>query len=75
MDFVQIIILILGCSSIWLVSRTEDWKKYGYVIGLINQPFWIYTSIVNEQWGIFILSLFYSYSWIMGIYNYWYIKK
>jgi len=32
---------------------------------------WFYTSITNEQWGIVALSAFYTYSWGMGIYNYW----
>jgi len=67
---IQIIILILSAASIWLVTREEDWKKYGYIIGLLSQPFWAYSSFVNEQWGIFALTLFYTYSWSQGIYNY-----
>lgn len=67
---IQSIILILSASSIWLVTREEDWKKYGYPIGLASQPFWAYSSFVNEQWGIFALTLFYTYSWSQGIYNY-----
>jgi len=33
-DISQIIILILAPIAIWLVSRLEEWKKYGYIIGL-----------------------------------------
>ena len=71
MDFSQIMILIFGCSAIWLVARKEHWRKWGYIIGLLAQPFWFYSSIVNKQWGILILTIFYTYSWAMGIYNYW----
>ena len=67
----QVFIFIFGGSSIWLVSRTDKWKKYGYITGLLSQPFWIYTSIVNKQWGILAMTLFYAYSWSKGIYNYW----
>jgi hypothetical protein len=70
----QFFIFIFGCSAIWLVSRREKWKRWGYIVGLCSQPFWLYTSFINKQYGIFALSLFYTYSWMQGIYNYW-IKK
>ena len=70
----QIVILICGASSVYLVSRNDEAKKYGYVIGLFAQPFWLYTTYCAEQWGIFILSFWYAYSWGLGIYNYW-IRK
>jgi nicotinamide riboside transporter PnuC len=68
---IQIAILIFGASSIWLVSRKEQWKRWGYILGLCGQPFWFYLTITTNQWGMFILTLFYTYSWIQGIYNYW----
>lgn len=74
MDFCQIMILIFSASAIWLVSQKKDYKKWGYVLGLLGQPFWLYTTIVNKQTGMFILTLFYIYSWSIGFYNY-FIKK
>jgi carbohydrate-binding DOMON domain-containing protein len=41
----QIAIMIFGASAIWFVSRTEKWKRWGYILGLCGQPFWIYTTI------------------------------
>jgi small-conductance mechanosensitive channel len=70
----QIWIIIFGCSAIWFVGRLEKWKRWGYIFGLLSQPAWIYTSIYYNQWGVLILSLWYTYSWIQGVYNYW-IKK
>jgi hypothetical protein len=67
-------IFLFGASAIWLVSRKENWKKWGYILGLLAQPFWLYSTFTDKQWGMFCLSLFYTYSWIQGIYNYW-IKK
>jgi len=32
---------------------------------------WFVSRIEHGQWGIFILSLFYTYSWVQGVYNYW----
>lgn len=70
MDAVQVAILILSGSSVWLIGRKENWSKWGYLIGLLSQPFWIYTSYVNEQLGIFILGIWYTYAWCQGIWNY-----
>jgi len=67
----QIGIMVFGSSAIWFVGRKESWKRWGYILGMCGQPFWIYSSIANEQWGIFAMTLFYTYSWGQGIYNYW----
>ena len=75
MDIIQVIIFTMTASSIWFVSRKEKWMRWGYIIGLLVQPLWLYTSYVSEQWGIFSLCFFYIYSWSMGIYNYWVRKK
>ena len=74
MLFYQIMIFIFGASGIWFVSRKENWKKWGYIFGLCGQPFWFYSAWTNEQCGIILLTLFYTYSLTQGIYNYW-IKK
>jgi len=66
---IQIIITICGISSIWLVGRKENWRKYGYVIGLVAQPFWFIWAYQTESWGILIMSIFYAYSWAQGVYN------
>lgn len=70
----QIAIFVFGASAIWFVTRKESWKRWGYILGMIGQPFWIYTTLTNEQYGLFALVVFYTFSWGQGIYNYW-IKK
>ena len=74
MDFAQICIAVFGASAIYLVSRKDRWKRWGYIFGLCSQPFWLYSSWKAQQWGIFALSFWYAFSWANGIYNYW-IKK
>lgn len=70
----QIMLFVSGGASIWFMSRKEHWKRWGYIIGIFGQPFWLYTSINAKQWGIVILTIFYTYSFAQGIYFYW-IKK
>jgi len=71
MGYSQIGIILLSCPAIWLVSRKDKWKRWGYILGLCGQPLWLYSSIENGQWGIAILSLWYTYAWGQGVYNYW----
>jgi len=74
MDIAQIMIILLGGVAIWLVGRLEHWQRWGYIAGFLSQPFWFWTAIQHDQWGIFCLSVWYTYAWSMGIWNYW-IKR
>ncbi len=71
----QIIIVVFGAAAIWLIGRREVWKRWGYIIGLCSQPAFLYTAWQHEQWGIFLLALWYAYSYGQGIYNYWVFPK
>lgn len=63
----DILLALLGGSAILLVSREDKWQKYGYVLGLLTQPIWFYISIKHEEWGMFVLNLWYTFAWIKGI--------
>lgn len=67
---IQVAILVLSGSSIWFIGRKEEWRKWGYLLGLISQPFWLYSTYTGEQWGIFALGIWYTYAWLQGIWNY-----
>lgn len=49
----QIVIPILGCTAIWLVGRKEEWKRWGYIFGMLSQPFWLIETAMNKQWEFF----------------------
>ena len=67
----QVGLTIFGLTALILVAKKNKW---GFVIGLISQPFWIATSLINQQWGVFAVSVAYSFIWIFGIYE-WFCKK
>jgi nicotinamide riboside transporter PnuC len=72
-DFIaQIGVTVFGVTAIILVSRNNRW---GFVIGLISQPFWLLTSFINKQWGVFFLTVIYVFSWSYGIYQQFYKKE
>lgn len=73
---VQLMIAMTGVVAIWLTQQKNDRiKKYACLFGLAGQPFWFYSAYTSEQWGIFCLCVFYSYSWGVGVYNNWILKK
>jgi nicotinamide riboside transporter PnuC len=66
----QIGITFFGVIAVILVAKKNKW---GFVFGLLSQPFWFITSYLNQQWGIFFLSIVYTLSWLFGIYE-WFFK-
>lgn len=71
----QFAIALTGVVAIWLTQQSNrSLTKYACLFGVVGQPFWFYSAYMNEQWGIFALCTFYSYSWGLGVYNNW-IKK
>jgi len=62
----QIAIFIMGVFSIFLISNKNKW---GFVVGLLSEPFWFYTSIHNKQWGLFAITVVYLFVWSWGIYK------
>lgn len=68
-DIIQIVILILGAISIFLICIEN---RYGYIIGILGQPFWLYITYHGGLWGMFLLSIWYTLSFGIGIYkNFW----
>ena len=67
----QIGIVFFGLSAVILVASKNKW---GFVMGLLSEPFWVITSYLHNQWGIILLAVVYSGSWIYGIYV-WFFKK
>jgi len=66
----QIGVAFFGIIAIILVAKKNKW---GFVFGLASQPFWLLTSYLNKQWGVFLLSIIYVFSWAFGLYE-WFFK-
>ena len=66
----QIGIFVFGILSVILIAKKNKW---GIVCGLLSQPFWFATSILHHQWGISLINLVYTGSWVYAVYN-WFKK-
>lgn len=73
MDLIaQVAIFVFGLSAVALVGvRQHKMRRWGYVLGLISQPFWFYTLTVNHQYVLLAAAVVYTMSWINGIKNHW----
>ena len=68
----QIMIAFTGVIAIWLSQDKRDsFRKYACLFGLAGQPFWFYSAYTSDQWGIFVLCIFYTFSWAKGFNNNW----
>ena len=71
----EIMLFVCGAVSIFLLNLNNRYSKYGVIIGLIGQPFWYISAYNSQSWGIFSVSILYSISFIVGIYNFWFKNK
>lgn len=62
----QCVIFSCGLVALFLIGRSI---RVGYVIGLFAQPFWWYDTYKNEQWGVFFLSLFFTFVYAEGFWR------
>ena len=68
----QIAIALTGSLAAWLSQdHRYNCRRYACLFGLIGQPFWFYATWKAQQWGIFTLSIIYTWAWYRGFRLYW----
>ena len=73
--FAQVMIFLFSVGGIWLLMLNNKWSKWGPVVSILGQPFWFYSTLTDEAWGIFFSAILYTFFFAMGIYNFWIRKK
>jgi hypothetical protein len=68
--FLQAIILVLSLAAIYLLTSPGPYARWGHVVGLASQPFWLAATWRARQWGMFVLAIAYSGLWLRGIASY-----
>jgi hypothetical protein len=68
----QVHIAVGGVVSIWLISsKHRHHRKAGFIVGLCNQPSWLWTAYTHGQWGILFLDCIYILGYVRGLINNW----
>jgi len=63
----QGMLLFFGAGAIYAFA--SDRYRLGFWLTLLGEPFWLMTSIMNKQWGIIFLSIWYACCAIKGLYG------
>lgn len=72
MNLIQLAIFMTGVIAVFLTQQSDSkLRRYACLFGLAGQPFWVYTAVEHQQWGIALACVVYSYSWGIGFYNNW----
>ena len=68
-DFIaQGLLALLGLGAAWMLTEPSTRKQYiGCWLGLMSQPFWVYTVWTTGSWGIGILCIMYTLVYIKGV--------
>lgn len=71
----QIFIALFGVTAIFL-SQSPNYprQRFACLFGLAGQPFWFWSAISAEQWGVLILCFFYTAAWARGVKTHWLAK-
>ena len=60
----QIGVATFGISAVFLIARKNKW---GFVLGVLGEPFWLISFILHRQWGMLAIGVIYTINWIYGI--------
>lgn len=72
-DFlVQSVIVLTSLGSAWFLGLNDPRRRWGFVISLIGQPFWIWTAIQHRQWGVLFGAFWFAYCGIRGVRSHFY---
>lgn len=66
----QTAIFSLSAVGIWLLS-CRDAGRWGWVVGLAAQPFWLWETYTAAQWGMFANAIVFTVIYARGLVNHW----
>lgn len=64
----QILIPIFSGASIYFLAGKKN-IHYGFIVGLIGQPMWIYSTWKGGLWGMLIISAWFTGNYVRGLLN------
>lgn len=69
---IQLLIAVVGGIAIFLTQQRDDrLTKFACIFGLASQPLFLYETYIAEQWGMFLLAIMYTASFLFGVFNFW----
>lgn len=68
----QLGIACTGVTAIFLTqTKSANLQRFACIFGIAGQPFWIWSAIEAQQWGILALTTLYAFAWAKGCWTHW----
>lgn len=65
-------IALCGLVAVLLTQDTNpERRRYACLFGLAGQPFWFFAAWKAQQWGVGLITVFYTLAWSRGIWTMW----
>ncbi len=68
-------IIFTSIVALILLSREDDLKRFGYVVGLLGQPAWLFSTLAHGQVGMFFVSIAFTAVYGWGVWKHWIAPK
>jgi hypothetical protein len=64
----QVAIAVPSIAALLLISIPSEYARWGFVVGILAQPFWMAATWRARQHGMFVVACCYAGAWALGIY-------
>lgn len=69
----QVVIALLTIPGFYLVGSLDpDEARWGLVVSLLAQPFWLVATVRKRQFGMFAVALVTTLIWMRGVYTHFF---
>lgn len=66
----QVPLAVFSLAATWCFnSPNAKLRRWGPLIGLYSQPFWVYAAVDADKGGMLLLSLVYTALYVRGAWN------
>jgi uncharacterized membrane protein (DUF106 family) len=62
-------VLMLTGTVITMYSLANGHRQFGLIVGLLGQPFWFFIGFYHEDWGIVVVAILITLSYMKGMYK------
>lgn len=70
--WIQTLIAALTIPALFLVAQHSFYRRrWGFLLGISAQPFWLYATFSPDTYGMFVVSVFTTGTWFLGVWNHW----
>ncbi|MBR8137216.1 hypothetical protein [Burkholderia cenocepacia] len=58
-----------AAGAVYLLNGTPRQQRWGAVVGLVGQPAWLYLTWSTLEWGMFVVSVFFTGCYVRGVWR------